>query len=106
MNGRRAINLDDMTEEDQEFLLSEMSPIFQMAYHNLSEQNILDISNALARVAYLASRQGVNVFDSVKFKILPLEATKPYDFVAGAQGHLVDKEANIAAINEFLYSDD
>ena len=106
LNGRRAINLDDMTDEDQAFLRNEMAPIFQMATHNLSEENIKDISNALARTAYLASRQGVNVFEAIKFKVLPLEATQPQDLVAGAKGHIIDYSANEAAIKEFLFSEE
>ncbi len=106
LNGRRAINLDEMTEEDQDFLLNETAPIFNMAFHNLSEKDILDISNALTRTAYQASRQGVNVFDSVKYKVLPLEATKPYDRVAGTEGHLVDYAANEQAIKDFLFSEE
>ncbi len=104
--GRRPINLDEMTEEDQAFLRNEMAPIFQMAYHNLSEKDILDISNALARTAYQASRQGVNVFNSVKYKVLPLEATKPYELIAGTEGHIVDYGANEQAIKDFLFSEE
>ncbi len=106
LNSRRAINLDDMTEDDLAFLRSEMAPIFQMAYHNLSEEDIQNISNALARTAYLASRQGVNIFDSLTYKVLPLEATKEYDIVAGAKGHIVDNEANEKAIKDFLFAED
>ena len=96
----------DMSEEDLSFLRSEMAPIFQMAYHNLSEEDIQNISNALARTAYLASRQGVNIFDSVQFKVLPLEATKEQDTVAGTKGHLVNYEENEAAIKEFLFAEE
>ena len=106
VNSRRAINLDDMTDEDLSFLRTEMAPIFQMAYHNLTEDNIQGISNALARTAYLASRQGVSIFDSLDYMVLPLEATKEYDFVAGTKGHLVDYEANEKAIKEFLFAED
>lgn len=106
VNGRRAINLDDMTEEDHDFLRRETAPIFQMADHNLNEQNIEDISNALIRTAYKASRQGVNVFDSVKYKVLPLEATDPYDIIAGTKGHKIDYEANEEAIKEFLFTEE
>lgn len=105
-NGRTPINLDNVTEEDQELLRKEMGPIFQMAYHNLSEENIRDISNALARTAYLASRQGVNVFEAIKVKILPLEATQPQDLFAGTKGHIIDYSANEAAIKEFLFTDE
>ena len=105
-NGRRAINLDDMTEEDMDFLLQEMSPIFQMSYHNLSEQNIRDITNALARTAYLASRQGVNVFDHIKYIVLPLEAQQPYELIAGTKGHVVDYEKNEEEMKAFLFSEE
>ncbi len=105
---RRIINLDNMTEEDQKFLRAEMAPIFEMAYHNLSEENIRDISNALIRAAYNASRQGVNILSEefLETKVLPLEAKDPYDLVAGAEGHIVDKEKNEAEIKEFLFRED
>ena len=104
LNERRAINLDNLTEDDLLFLRQEMAPIFQMASHNLSEDNIRDISTAITRTAYIASRQGVNIFDSIKFKILPLEATRPYDLVAGTKGHIIDYEKNEAEIKDFLFS--
>lgn len=100
-NGR-AINLDDMTEDDYQFIRQQMDPIFQKSFNNLSEDSIHSISIALARVAYQAARQGVDLFESLQFMVLPLEATEPYDIVAGTKGHLVNKEANIAAIKEFL----
>lgn len=103
---RRAINLDQMTDEDQAFLRELMSPIFQVSYHNLNEENIQDISNALARTAYIASRQGVNIFSTIKYKILPLEATDPYDLVAGTKGHIINYEENEAAIKEFLFTEE
>ena len=103
-DARRTINLDEMSEEDYAFLRQLMDPIFQMSYHNLTEEEIQDISMALARIAYKASRQGVNIFDSLYYTVLPLEATQPYDLVAGTQGHLIDKDANIAHIREFLFS--
>ena len=104
---RRMINLDNMTDEDQDFLRNEMSPIFEMAYHNLSEENIWDISNALIRAAYNASRQGVNILSEefLETKVLPLEAKDPYDLVAGTKGHLVDKEKNEAEIKAFLFAE-
>ncbi len=105
LNGRRAIDLDNMTEDDLAFLRSEMDPIFQMAYHNLSEENIVDISNALARTAYQATRQGVNIFDSIQYKVFPLEATKPQDIVAGTRGHIVNNAENEAAIKAFLFAE-
>lgn len=106
VNNRRAINLDNLTEDDYQFLRAEMAPIFQMAYHNLSEENIRDISLALIRAAYLASRQGVKVLDSLETKVLPLEALDPYVTVAGTQGHLIDYKANEEAMKAFLFAED
>ncbi len=103
--GRRAINLDGITEEDYEFFRQQMGPIFQMSYNNLTEDDITGISTALARIAYYAARQGVNIFDHLDYVVLPLEATNEYDIVAGAKGHIIDKAANAAAIQEFLYGD-
>ena len=106
LGSKRGINLDAMTEEDIAFLRQEMGPIFQMAYHNLTEEDILDISLALARGAYAGSRQGVNIFETLEYTILPLEAKNPYDTVAGTEGHLVDYQANREAMQQFLFRED
>lgn len=102
-DGRVHINLDDMTQWDRDYLYELVSPIFEMSYNNITDDEIERISIALAKTAYLAARQGVNVFGNVEYTILPLEATNEYDRVAGRSGHLIDYEANTAAINEFLY---
>ena len=72
----------------------------------MTEDEIRSITLALAKIAYQAEREGASIFDLIKSTVLPLEATQPYEFVAGAQGHLIDKEANIAAVKEFLYTED
>ncbi len=99
---RRVINLDEVTDADYRFLRQQMNPIFVKSYNNLPEDVIHSISLALARVAYQASRQGVDIFEHLQVKILPLEATDEYDIVAGTKGHLVNKEANAQAILEFM----
>ena len=104
--GRRGINLDDMSDEDAEYLLKQVEPIFQMSYNNLSREDILGISITLARRAYEASRQGVNIFESLDYAVFPLEAQKPYDNVAGTEGHLVDYAANGEAMKAFLFAED
>ncbi len=106
IDSRRLINLDDMSEEDAEFLLRQLDPIFQMCYNNLTDDDILDISVTLARTAYEASRQGVNIFASPEKAVFPLEAQMPYDTVAGTQGHLVDYTANGEAMKAFLFAED
>ena len=108
VDGRRVINLDEMTEDDYAFVREQMDPIFRKSFNNLPEDKIRSISMALARVAYQASRQGVNIFGSecLEYMVLPLEATQEYDIIAGAKGHIVDKEANSAAIDEFLFRED
>ncbi len=106
LNGRRAINLDHLKESDYVFFRSEMAPIFKMAYHNLTEEEIRLISLALARAAYTGSRQGVNIFENLEWKIFPLEAKNPYDTVGGAKGHRIDFKANIQAMKEFLFRED
>ena len=88
------------------FLRQLVDPIFRMSTNNMSEEEIKSITLALAHVSYQAHREGADILDFLKSTILPLEATKPYDTIAGMKGHLVDKEANKAAIVEFLYSED
>lgn len=100
--GRRAINLDALTDEDYAYLRQEMGPIFSMSYNNLPEEEIHAIALALARVAYQASREGVDILDSLQYEVFPLEAKDEYDIVAGTKGHLVDKEANTAAMWAYM----
>ncbi len=104
--GRRPINMDNITDEDYQFLREQIAPIFQMSVNNMEEDEIRTITLSLAHIAYQAEREGTSIFDLIRTTILPLEATKPYDIVAGTKGHLVDKEANIKAVKEFLYSED
>ena len=104
--GRRLINLDNLTDDDYTFFRQQMAPIFQMAYHNLSEADIHNISLALARASYAGSRQGFDIFDHLEYRIFPLEAKDPYDSVAGAKGHLVDYPANKKAMEDFLFSEE
>lgn len=104
--GRRAINMDNITDEDYQFLREQIAPIFQMSVNNMKEDEIRTITLSLAHIAYQAEREGTSIFDLIRTTILPLEATKPYDIVAGTKGHLVDTEANIQAVKEFLYSED
>ena len=103
---RRAINIDNVTDDDYDFLRQLIAPIFQMSSNNMEEEEIRTITLALTHTAYMAARQGENILAGLDHIVLPLEATKPYDNVAGVQGHLVDKDANIAAIQEFLFSED
>lgn len=104
--GRKPINLDNISEDDYQFLREQIAPIFQMSDNNMEENEIRSITLSLARIAYQAEREGTSIFDLIKSTVLPLEATQPYDFVAGTQGHLIDKQANINAVKEFLYSED
>ena len=77
-----------------------------MSVNNMEEDEIKSITLSLAKIAYKAEREGTSIFDLIRSTVLPLEATQPYDFVAGTQGHLIDKEANIEAVKNFLYSED
>ncbi len=106
MDGKLVVNLDNVTDEDYNELYRMISPIFQMSYNNMEEDEIRAITLSLARIALEAQREGTDIMDLIRTTVLPLEATQPYDVVAGTKGHLVDKEANTAAVREFLYSDD
>ena len=99
------INLDHPTDEDIEYLMKLLRPIFEKSANNLTEEQIKTISLTLARASYNAAREGADVFDSVQLKILPLEALEEYDMIAGRYGHLIDKEANGKAISDFLYGE-
>ena len=69
------------------------------------EEDIEGITLTLARVAFEASRQGVNIFKPLEYTVFPLEASEPDDIIAGAKGHLIDVEANAKALRDFLYGD-
>ena len=105
-DSRRIINLDEVSDEDMEFLMQAISPIFELAYNNLEEEEIESITLTLARISYLASRQGADILDQMKTAVFPLEANQPYDYVAGAKGHLTDKKKNSEAMRAFLYEGD
>ena len=104
---RRMINLDHLTDDDMAYFRQAMDPIFQMAYHNLTEDEIRKISLALARASYTGSRQGVNIFeDTLDYTVFPLEAKQEYDIVVGTKGHLIDYEKNTEKMKEFLFAED
>ena len=103
---RRIINLDEMSQDDMDFLLREIHPIIQMSYNNLTQDNIVSIVLTFARAAYYAARQGINILDQIEFAVFPLEINDPYDNVAGTLGHLVNFEENSRRMKEFLYGDD
>ena len=105
VDNRRPIDLDHITKEDLEFIHRQISPLFQMSYHNLTEDVIDEITIALCHVAYNFARQGVDIFSNLKTAIFPLEVGDPYDQVGGAKGHLVDKKANTEAMRQFLYGE-
>ena len=105
VNNRRIINLDEMTDEDIAFLRELVDPIFQMSYNNLTEEDIVGIGTTLARIAYEASRQGVNIFESLETRIFPLEVKDEYDTVAGTKGHLVDYEKNGQEMRKYLFAE-
>lgn len=102
---RYVINLDHMSDADKARVRRLVAPIFDLAYSNLTEEEIEDISLALAYAGYLASRQGFNIFDQLEYAIFPLEATNAYDYVARVPGHIVDLEANGQAMTEFLFGE-
>ena len=104
-DGRRLINLDDIQPDDMDFLREEIDPIFDDSYNNLTDPDINSITLALARVSYLASRQGVELMDHMDYTVMPLEVKEPYQTVAGIKGHVIDFEANSAAIHNFLYTE-
>ena len=106
LNNRRAINLDDISDLDIDFLSRQMAPIFQMSYNNLTQEQIVSIYTTLAKVAYEGARQGVNIFASLEYEIFPLEALEDYEMIAGSAGHIVDYEANTEAMKAFLFKED
>ena len=104
-DSHRAINLDNITEDDRAFLMKELSPIIHTSYNNLTTEEFMDMSIALARAAYIASREGVDIFDNIDHSVFPLEAKEPYDLVAGIEGHLIDYEKNSSQMKNFLYAE-
>ncbi len=100
---RRAINLDHVTEDDRTFLMEFLSPIIQTSFNNMSKEEFMDMALAFARSAYMASREGVDIFDNIEHSVFPLEAKQPYDIVAGTEGHLIDYQQNSTEMKNFLY---
>lgn len=103
---RRRIDLDNMSPDDEEYVYQLIAPIFEKSYHNVSREDAMRVCLAIINTAYEAERSGIDLFDRVEVKILPLEVLNAYDTVAGKKGHLIDKDANREAIMGFLYGDD
>ncbi|NLG24175.1 MAG: hypothetical protein GX558_02390 [Clostridiales bacterium] len=101
-DGRRPVNLSQLSGEDREFLYRLVSPIFEKSYNNLTREKIETVSVAIARAAYDARRMDKNIFEMIEYQILPLEHDQPYTTIAGVQGHALDYAANTLAINRFL----
>ncbi len=104
-DSRRVINLDEVTEEDLEFLGQSLSPIIDTSYNNLQEEGMMKLALAFARAYYYASRQGINIMEHLEYSVFPLELTQPVDKIAGAEGHVIDYEKNAQAITEFLFAE-
>lgn len=102
---RRFINLDNITDQDREFLIEILSPITNTSFNNLTKEEFSDMALTFARSAYLASREGVDIFDNLENAIFPLEAEDSYDIVAGIEGHLIDYDKNSKEMKNFLYND-
>lgn len=105
-DNRRVIDLDNLSDDDLDFLLREVKPITDMSYNNLTDDDIKSIALAMARISYEAARQGTNIFDSVEKKIMPLECKDNYQIIAGSKGHVVDYEANGKAMRSFLFDEE
>lgn len=104
-DGRRLIDLDNITAADETYLYRAVSPIFDNSYNNLTDDEILSISITLGKSIYYAARQGVDVLGHIECEIFPLEARNEYDIVAGRKGHVIDKAANAEAIDAFLFAE-
>ena len=102
---RRAINLDNLTDDDRAFLGETLNPIIQTSYNNLSKEEFMDMALAFARTAYMASREGVDIFSNIETSVFPLEAKDPYDIIAGTEGHVIDYDKNSTAMKLFLYKE-
>lgn len=102
-DNRRVINLDDISDDDRAYLMQILAPVTQTSYNNLSEEEEFGIVSTLARSAFSASREGVDIFVDLDQEIFPLEAKQPYDNVAGIKGHIIDYDNNSTAMKQFLY---
>ena len=105
-DNRRIMDLDNLSDDDLDFLLRSVKPITDMSYNNLTDDDIKSIALAMARISYEAARQGTNIFDSVEKKIMPLECKDDYQIIAGSKCHVVDYEANGKAMRQFLFDEE
>ena len=105
-DGRRPIHIDQMTDEDVQYLYELISPIFERSYTNLTRQDIEDISVTIIRAAYAAQQSGKNMLEAIDYQVLPLENGSPYVTIPGIQGVLLDSEPTNLALNQFLYDAD
>ena len=97
---KQGLNMEELES------VKEISPIFDKSYNNMSEEEIRETGMIIVRTAYNAAKEGVNIFEDVVHAVLPIEApNEEYTTIAGQQGMIIDVEANIKAINDFLYGE-
>ena len=101
-DARRPIDLYNLTDDDRVFLMELIQPIFDKSYHNLTDDQIVDIALTLGKAAYRAQKEGLDAFDSVVPAVFPLEAGGPYTWVAGREGLVVDYDENSKAMTAFM----
>ncbi|MDO4547088.1 MAG: LCP family protein [Clostridia bacterium] len=104
-DGRFAINLDDMSQEDAEQIERVIRPIFDESAHNLTSEQRDEISLAMIRSVYEANKAGIEQFEQIEYIVLPLEYQQEYTTIGGIDGHVIDKQANIHALRQFLQGD-
>lgn len=103
LDGKRPINADHMTEEDERYVTQLLAPIFEQSYNNLTDEQIVSITRAILKTAYAAYEQEEDVFDMIQFQIMPLENGQLPVELGGVNGIVVDYEQNALALNQFLY---
>ncbi len=102
LDSRRPIDTDAMTDEDKAFLAELLQPVFNKSYHNLTDDQIGSIVEAILRSAYGDPGQRDSTFNVIQLEILPLEYDHERTLIGGYEGTVVDYTANKQALELFL----
>ena len=99
---KRIIYVDNITESDRQFLLQMSAPVFDNAYHNLTDEQIWGITETLL----IATHETSAAYDYVQLCILPIEGENERERIGSANGIVIDYEANKEALDRFLRDPD
>lgn len=105
--GKRSINLDDISPEDEAFLLNMIKPIIDRSYTNLDDDFLMAMFETILRRDIIDRAAGHEGIDSIQYLLIPTGDSIAYEReINGIRGRVIDFPKNIEALDQFIYATD